>query len=444
MCSAASRSAPAARSLVRGRTSVLGAAASPVESAAWFASTDDGQPDEGSFLLMRVALVHDYLTQRGGAERVLLSMLKAFPDAPLYTSIYEPDATYPEFADHDIRPMWINRFAALRAEHRRGLPLYPFAFRRVRFDPEPDVVLCSSSGFAHGVRTDACKVVYCYTPARWLYDKAPAYLAGWPLALRLACKAASPGLRAWDRRAAQSASQYLTSSPSVAEGVLHAYNRNAIVLPPPVHVDPSADQQPVDGLDPGFVLCVARLISYKNVEAVVASLRMVPGSTLVVVGEGPEHARLAALAPPNVTFIGRASEAELCWLYAHCVGLVSAAYEDFGLTPLEAAAFGKPVAVLRAGGFLDTVVEGTTGLYFDTPSPEFIAKALLSLVSSPWDEAAIVAHAADFGELGFIEKLRAAITAAHLRSCADDMIDVGQPYHQAPRNRLLRLPEDGV
>lgn len=367
---------------------------------------------------MRVALVHDYLTQRGGAERVLLSMLKAFPDAPLYTSIYEPDATYPEFADHDVRPMWINRFAALRAEHRRGLPLYPFAFRRVHFEPEPDVVLCSSSGFAHGVRTNACKVVYCYTPARWLYDKAPAYLAGWPLGLRLACRVASPGLRAWDRRAAQSADQYLTSSPSVADDVLRAYNRNAIVLPPPVHVDPGGEQQPVAVGEPGFVLCVARLIAYKNVEAVVTSLRMVPGSTLVVVGGGPESVRLAATAPSNVTFVGRASEAELRWLYSNCVGLVSAAYEDFGLTPIEAAAFGKPVAVLRAGGFLDTVVEGKNGVFFDAPDPRAIAKGIVTLVSTAWDHEAIVAHAANFREDRFVEKIQDAVATAYRGSGA--------------------------
>lgn len=372
-----------------------------------------GQPVGGTLLTMRVALVHDYLTQRGGAERVLLSMLKAFPGAPLYTSIYEPDATYPEFADHDIRPMWIDRFPALRAEHRRGLPLYPIAFSRVQFDPEPDVVLCSSSGFAHGVRTKACKVVYCYTPARWLYDKAPAYLAGWPIALRLACRAASPGLRMWDRRAAQSAVQYLTSSPSVAEDVLQVYKRKAIVLPPPVHVDPKGDLQPVGHLAPGFVLCVARLISYKNVEAVVSSLQLVPASTLVVVGDGPEYARLAAVAPPNVTFVGRVSEAELRWLYSNCVGLVSAAYEDFGLTPIEAAAFGKPVAVLRAGGFLDTVIEGKTGVFFDAPDPRAIAKGLVNLVSSAWDAEAIVGHAAHFGEARFVEDLQAAVARAY-------------------------------
>ena len=125
-----------------------------------------------------IAIVHDYLTQRGGAERVVLSILKMYPDAPLFTAVYNPDGTYPEFADYDVRPLWTNRVGALRRDHRRGLLIYPLAFSALKVDT--DVVVCSSSGFAHGVRTTGRKVVYCYTPPRWLYDEAHTYLAGWP------------------------------------------------------------------------------------------------------------------------------------------------------------------------------------------------------------------------------------------------------------------------
>jgi len=361
---------------------------------------------------MRVAVVHDYLTQRGGAERVVLSILKAFPDAPLYTSLYEPASTYAEFAAHDVRPMWTNRIGTLRTDHRIGLPLYPLAFGRLRLDPEPDVVICSSSGFAHGVRTTACKVVYCYTPARWLYNKAPAYLSGWPFGQRTACRAVSPYLRSWDRRAALTADQYLTSSSAVAADVFGAYRLTAKVLPPPVRIDPSGVQQPLRGLEPGFVLCVARLLAYKNVDAVIEAFRVLPDARLVIVGEGPERARLAAMAPRNVTLLGRTTEAELRWLYAHCAGLVAAGYEDFGLTPIEAAAFGKPVAVLRAGGFLDTVIEGKNGVFFDAPSPISIAQGLVSLASGTWDRRSVIAHAALFEEARFMTGLRAAVSAA--------------------------------
>ena len=353
--------------------------------------------------------MHDYLTQRGGAERVVLSMLKAFPAAPLYTSLYEPADTYPEFAAYDIRPMWPNRVRALRADHRRGLPIYPLAFSHLHLDPEPDVVLCSSSGFAHGVRTTARKVVYCYSPPRWLYDKAPSYLAAWPLPLRTACRVASPGLRAWDRRSALSANRYLTSSPGVAADILKAYGLEATVFPPPIQVEAAGERQPIEGLAPGFVLCVSRLLTYKNIDAVVAAFRQLPHLRLVVVGEGPERKRLTAIAPSNVTIAGRVSEAELRWLYASCFGLVSAGLEDFGLTPIEGAAFGKPVVALRAGGFLDTVIEGRTGLFFDAPSAPAIAAAVLSMLASPWSSAVLVDHADSYAELDFILRLRSVV-----------------------------------
>lgn len=355
---------------------------------------------------MRVAIVHDYLTQRGGAERVVLSMLKAFPGAPVYTSLYEPDSTFPEFADQDVRPMWTNRLGLLRADHRRGLPLYPLAFSRLRFEPTLDVVLCSSSGFAHGVRTTARKVVYCHSPARWLYDQAPTYLAGWPGPLRLACAAAAPALRRWDRQSADSADQYLANSSVVAASVHAVYGREASVLPPPVQVDVTGEQQVMLGLEPGFMLCVGRLLAYKNVAAVVAAFLSLPNSTLVVVGEGPERERLVASSPPNVTFAGRVSETQLRWLYANCSGLVSASFEDFGLTPIEAGAFGKPVAVLRGGGFLDTVIEGTTGVFFDTPDPQSIAVGVGHLLAKAWDKTSLVAHASNFSEEGFIAELQ--------------------------------------
>lgn len=362
--------------------------------------------------MTRVAIVHDYLTQRGGAERVVLTMLKAFPGSPLYTSLYEPGSTFPEFAAHDVRPMWINRISAFRKDHRRALPLYPLAFGRLRFDPEPDLVLCSSSGFAHGIHTAARKIVYCYTPPRWLYDKAPAYLSAWPAGMRALFSTASPFLRAWDMRAARSADDYVTSSPAVASDIFNVYGVRATVLPPPVQVDAQGEQEVVVGQCRGFLLCVARLAAYKNVDAVVDALRSLPDSTLVVVGKGPEYGRLVAMAPPNVIFVGEVSEPKLRWLYANCAGLVSASYEDFGLTPNEAAAFGKPAAVLRAGGFLDTVIEGTTGVFFDAPSPALIADALKRLVSQEWEGDTVMAHAERFNEDGFMTQLRGIASGA--------------------------------
>ncbi|HSH62142.1 MAG TPA: glycosyltransferase [Acidimicrobiales bacterium] len=355
----------------------------------------------------RVAVVHDYLTQRGGAERVVLSMLRAFPGAPLYTSLYEPDATFPEFRDHDVRPLWTNRIGALRRDHRRGLFLYPFAFSGLRVDA--DVVLCSSSGFAHGVRTTGRKVVYCYTPARWLYDQSATYLAGWPAPVAAAVRVAGPALRHWDKRAARTPEHYLTSSRAVQGRIADSYGIEASIVPPPVTVDANRPQAAVAGVEPGFVLCVSRLLAYKNVDAVVEAFEHLPGARLIVAGTGPARRGLEEKAGTNVSFLGHIGHAELAWLYAHCVGVVSASREDFGLTPLEAAAYGKPSAVLRFGGFLDTVVEDETGIFFDEPIAYQIADAVQRLLERAWDGDLMKRHAESFSESSFARRLRDAV-----------------------------------
>lgn len=355
---------------------------------------------------MTVALVHDYLTQRGGAERVVLSMLKAFPGAPLYTSLYEPGGTFPEFAGHDVRPFAL--VSILRRNHRFALPVLAPAFSRLRVDA--DVVLCSSSGWAHGVRTRGRKIVYCYTPARWLYQRA-AYLRNAPVAKRLATSLLAPALTRWDRRAASSADRYLTSSNAVRDRIRDAYGIDALVVPPPVTVDTGAERAQPGDLTPGFVLCVSRLLPYKNVDAVVGAFANLPSERLVVVGSGPEERRLRAAAPRNVCVLGVVGDAELRWLYANCRGVVAASYEDYGLTPLEAAAFGKPAAVLRWGGFAETVVEGETGIFFERPTPGDVGDAVRGLLDNGWDPDRLRKHADTYSEEAFIRRLREVVAA---------------------------------
>jgi glycosyltransferase involved in cell wall biosynthesis len=355
---------------------------------------------------MKVALVHDYLTQRGGAERVVLSMLKAFPGTPLHTSLYEPASTYPEFGTAEVRTSALNRLALLRRNHRLALPLLAGTFSRMKI--EANVVLCSSSGWAHGAAVDGAKIVYCHSPARWLY--APdQYLGGRRRALRVALTGLRPYLARWDGRAAASAHRYLANSTAVKRRIERLYGIEAEVVPPPPVLDPAGPQQPVDGLEPGFVLCVSRLLPYKNVGAVVDAFAELPSMRLVVVGTGPEEARLRAAATRNVTFVGTVSDEELRWLYASCTGLLAAAYEDYGLTPLEAANFGKPSAVLRAGGFLDTVVEGSTGVFFDRPQPSSIRRAVHALRGTSWSEHDLRVHAELFSEERFVARLRSVV-----------------------------------
>jgi glycosyltransferase involved in cell wall biosynthesis len=352
---------------------------------------------------MRVAVIHDYVTQRGGAERVVLDLLSAFPGAVLHTAVYEPSTTFPEYADHDVRTSWLNRVRAVRRDHRMGLPLYAAAFSAMRVDA--DVVLCSSSGWAHGVRTAGRKIVYCHNPARWLYQREQ-YLRESPALARGAILALAPALRRWDLAAARSADRYLANSTVVAERVWATYGITAEVVPPPPAVIPGAEQEPVAGIEPGFVLCVARLQPYKNVDVVIRACERLPGERLVIVGKGPDRERLQALAGPATTFLEGVSDAQLRWLYAHARALAAASYEDYGLTPLEIAAFGHPAVVLRWGGYLDTVVDGTTGIFFDQPDADSVAEALRTALGRTWDPAVIKAHCDRFARAAFIQRMQ--------------------------------------
>ncbi len=354
-----------------------------------------------------VAIAHDYLTQRGGAERVVLSLMRAFPGAPVHTTLYDPEGTYPEFADADIRTSPLNRVGALRRDHRLALPLLAPAASRMRIDA--DVVIASSSGWAHGFRTTGRTVVYCHNPARWLYQT-DEYLGGpaWRSPLGAPVLALRPLLRRWDRRASHGVDVYLANSRVVQRRIATTYGRDAELLPPPHGMDASARREPVPELadwDPGYALVVSRLLPYKNVDAVIEAVRET-GRRLVVVGRGPDEARLRATLPDHVRLLGGLSDAQLRSAYAGAGVLVAASHEDFGLAPLEAAAFGVPTVALRGGGFLETVVEGRTGLFFDGPEPDAIAATLALSDRHDWDPATIRSRAEEFGEPRFIERIR--------------------------------------
>ncbi|MFI2753345.1 glycosyltransferase [Cellulomonas sp. P22] len=361
----------------------------------------------------RVALAHDYATQRGGAERVALVMARGFPGAPMYASLYDPGATFPEFGAMDLRTSPLDRVGFVRRHHRFALPLLAPAVSATR-PIESQVLLASSTGWAHGFRSTGRKVVYCHAPARWLYQS-ERYLGaahtGRGMSRWVAARALdvmSPSLRSWDRRAAASADRYVANSTVTAAAVREVYGIEAEVLAPPPAMLPGGPSARVRGVEPGFVLCVARLLPYKNVDVVMRAVERVGGLRLLVVGDGPDRPRLEALARgvPGVRLLGRIGDAELRWAYASCSALVAASYEDYGLSPLEAAAFGRPSVVLRAGGYLDTVVEHVTGELFDSPDPELAAQAVERALARTWDEDALRSHAARFAAPRFVARLQ--------------------------------------
>lgn len=393
-----------------------------VEGAGLAGATAPAPPDRpaaSSSGRPRVVIAHDYLTQRGGAERLVLSICRAFPDAEIHTLFYEPSQTYPEYRDRVIRTSPLDRIGPLRRDPRLALPMLAPAASRMRIDA--DVVVASSSGWAHAFPTTGRTLVYCHSPARWLYLPEDYLGQAGPLdPKRLALMVLAPLLRRWDRRAALRAHGYLANSSVVRERIRRVYGLDASTLFPPFSPDVADGPQETigelagwagpDGSAGGHDLVVSRLQPYKNVDRVIEAFRAMPERRLLVIGRGPEGERLRALAPENVRLVEGLSDAQMRWAYAHATSLIAASHEDFGLTPLEAGAHGVPVVALRAGGYLDTVREGTSGVFFTEETPEAIVAAVRELEErGPWSRAAIRAHVEAFSEERFIAALRQAV-----------------------------------
>lgn len=350
---------------------------------------------ESEPLRSRVALAHDFLTQRGGAERVFLAMARAFPGSPILTTIHEPSGTYPEFADHSVTTSPLQRIGPLRRRFRLALPLYPWAIRRLG-PVDADVLVSSSTSFAHALHSTGCHIAYLYSPPHWLWDTARYVGASrW----RMLVKRLLSRLRTLDLAASSGPHLFLTCSTNAANKIHDTYGRWAEVLAPPVRPRPSSDALG------DFFLVVSRLLPYKNVEVVIEAAGQLE-TRLVVVGKGPEEARLRALAGPAVEFPGRVTEAELDDLYARCIALVMPGEEDLGLVPIEANSAGRPAVCLGRGGALETVIDGETGLLVDTPDAGSFAEAMAKAAERSWDAEALQRHAARWSEAEFSRRFR--------------------------------------
>ena len=358
--------------------------------------------------ILRTAVVGDQLSKRGGAERVFAVMAGAFPQARLLTSFFDRAGTFPELGPLQVETSRLNRVSALRTDPRRAFPLMRGIFERMPLH-DVDAVLCSSAGWSHGVQTPAPRVVYCHNPPRWFFQT-DSYLRGLPPVARRAFLAAYSELAAWDVERARSAARYLVNSRAVAARVERAYGIRATVLHPPVSVDTTGHRAPVPGLPRDFFLTVGRPRSYKNTDLVceVFAERGVP---LVVVGGLPERPG-GAPWPDHVRGLTDVDEAGLRWLYARCRAVVTMAEEDFGLTPVEGCAFGRPTLAVAAGGFLDTVVPGVTGELVDDFSASALDRALAAFDPTRYDRAVLRAHADRFAAPRFQQALRDAVAGA--------------------------------
>jgi glycosyltransferase involved in cell wall biosynthesis len=355
-----------------------------------------------------VAIVHDYLNQPGGAERVVLAMSQIWPDAPIYTSLYRADSTFPAFGAADVRTSGLHWLPVDRG-FRNLFPLYPAAFRSFGL-LEHDIVISSSSAWAHSVRTapHTFHAVYCYTPARWLYGGE--YLGA--DRRRQALRPFIGGMRRWDRVAARRAHLYIAISQQVRERIRRQYGVEAPVVYPPVDVDRFLPRPRGERL-----LVVSRLLPYKRVDAIV-DVATRAGLQLDVVGTGPALADLRRRAGPTVEFHGRLSDNEVTAMMESCRALCVLAKEDFGITPVEANAAGKPVVALAAGGSLETLEEGVTGAFFSRHDPDEILGAIRRCDRIDTSPEALAYAAKRFSRHAFETSLR-------------DALDTGLRSHRA-------------
>jgi glycosyltransferase involved in cell wall biosynthesis len=358
---------------------------------------------------MKVALVHDYCFEQGGAENVVEVFLDTYPGAPLYTSIYAPETMSAAFRRAEGRPTALQRITPHKGRAKVLLPLYPAAF--ARFDLGAyDLVLSSASSFAKCVRPapGARHLCYCHSPTRFLWRPAT-YEASYPRGTRHLVRGVLPFLRRLDYQAAQRVDAFIANSAAVAARIARYYNRPATVIPPPIRLAefPVIGDRPPPGAP---FLVLSRLVGYKRVDlAVEAANRLrVP---LLVIGDGPDRARLEALAGPTVRFAGRVPRADVPRLLQEARALIFPGEEDFGLTPLEAMAAGTPVVAYAAGGALETVVDGATGIFFTEQTVDSLAAALAGLRREAFDARVLRAHAAQFDVAVFQRRLRAFVEA---------------------------------
>jgi glycosyltransferase involved in cell wall biosynthesis len=350
-----------------------------------------------------VALVHDYLNQRGGAERVVLALAEQFEHAPIYTSLYRPQSTFSEFEGRDIRTAWVDRLP-VDARFRALLPLYPSAFAGLG-TLEHDVVISSSSGWAHSVRVapESRHIVYCHSPARWLYSGDDWFEGKRGCGVRTALLGP---LRVWDRRAAHRPDVYLANAENVRDRIRATYGIEAEVVHPPVDTERFTPRPRGDRL-----LVVSRLMAYKRIDLVVQAATWL-GIGLDVVGVGPELERLRQMAGPSVTFHGRLPDAEVTELMETCSALCFPGREDFGITPVEAMAAGKPVVAFAAGGALETLEDGVTAAHFHEQSVAEVARAIRRVQTLGTSPERIAREAERFSTAAFQARMAAIVAGA--------------------------------
>ncbi|HSD12149.1 MAG TPA: glycosyltransferase [Patescibacteria group bacterium] len=353
---------------------------------------------------MRIALVHDYLVQDGGAERVLGAFQEIWPKAPTYALLHDPSRMGANFRGKEIRTSFLQNVPFALKRYKWFMPLMPMATERHDVSGF-DVVLSSTSAFAKGIitRPDTLHVCYCHTPTRYLWSDTHSYVneLGLPGPIRKLVPLMLTDIRVWDRLAADRVDKFIANSDTVGRRIRKYYQRSSDVIHPPVETSRFSIAPKIGD----YYVAGGRLVAYKRFDVVVRAFNKL-GIKLKIFGEGPEMAKLRAMARPNIEFVGRVGEREKAELYAKAIAYLHPQEEDFGITAVEAMASGRPVIAYRKGGAVETVVEGRTGVFIEEQSWEELANQIIRFEPERFDPRAIRAHAQAYDTEIFKEKIR--------------------------------------
>lgn len=358
---------------------------------------------------MRVALVHDHLVQDGGAERVLQTLSEIWPDAPVYTLVYDRGIMGRLLNAGDVRTSFLDRIPGATRGYRWFLPLMPTATESYDLRGY-DVVISSASAFAKGVITHpgTLHICYCHTPTRYLWSHTHEYVEdSAPRIVRPFMPPMIHSLRVWDRAAADRVNMFVANSHVVADRIQKYYQADATVIHPPVDIDRmrilSPDEIPSE--DGVYFVAGGRLVAYKRFDLLVETFNSL-GLPLIIFGDGPEMSRLQRMAWDNIRFVGRVSEEEKARLYAGSQAYLHPQDEDFGITAVEAMACGTPVIAYRAGGALETVREGVSGVFFNEQTPHSLREAIQHFSPRDFSRERVREHALQFSKQRFISEMR--------------------------------------
>lgn len=351
---------------------------------------------------MRVALVHDYLTQYGGAERVLEEFAIMFPNAPIFTLIYNPKTTGYVFEGRDIRTSFLQKIPKASSFYRLFPLLMPMAVEKFDFS-QFDIVLSSSASFAKGIITgsNTLHACYCHSPMRyaWLDYKKITGNSTYPAMISRFIPFLLPYIRLWDSQSSHRVDAYMCNSKFIRKKIKKYYQRDATIIYPPLNFDHFYISKPKD-----YFLLVGRMVPYKRFDIAIDAFNDL-NLPLKIVGTGPEFNNLKKRAKKNIEFLGLVSEESLSKYYSEARALIFPQEEDFGITALESMACGRPVIAYGAGGALESITEGASGLFFEEQNPESLKAAVMKFQSKNFDPQKIRESVAKFDRLNFHESV---------------------------------------